>query len=194
MLPAAVLAADFVFDNLGANPIEEVMHRLGWWGLIFLMLSLAITPFRWVTGWNRLVRYRRFAGLLAFTYLTTHFLSYVVLDQFFGWSYIIEDIVERPFIMSGFAAWVLLTPLAITSTRKWIRRLGRRWTKLHRLVYVASALGVLHYYWKVKADTREPLVFAAVLMLLLLLRIPAVGRRVAGLRRVVLSARSTMGK
>lgn len=142
-----------------------------------------MTPIRLLTGWNRIIRYRRFVGLLAFTYLTSHFLSYIVLDQFFAWSFIIEDIIERPFIMSGFAAWVLLIPLAITSSKRWIRRLGRRWTKLHRVAYVAGLLGVLHYYWKVKADTQEPLVFALIILILLLLRTPAVRRRVVSLRR-----------
>lgn len=191
MLPGAWLASDFLRDRLGANPIEEVVHRLGWWGLVFLMLSLAVTPVRRLTGWNRLVRHRRFVGLVAFGYLTAHFLSYVVLDQFFAWSYILEDIVERPFIMSGFAAWLLLIPLAITSTRSWIRRLGRRWVKLHRLVYVAGALGVLHFYWKVKADTREPLIFAVVLLVLLLLRVPMVRRWIVRLRQATVSMRST---
>lgn len=147
------------------------------------MLSLAVTPLRRLTGWNRLVRQRRFVGLVAFVYVTAHFLSYVVLDQFFAWSYILEDILERPFIMSGFVAWLLLIPLAVTSTRRWIRRLGRRWMELHRLVYAAGALGVLHYYWKVKADTREPLVFALVLLILLLLRTSMVRRRVARWKR-----------
>lgn len=191
MLPAAWLASDFLRDRLGANPIEEVLHRLGWWGLVFLILSLAVTPVRRLTGWNRLVRHRRFVGLVAFGYLTAHFLSYVVLDQFFAWSYILEDIVERPFVMSGFAAWLLLIPLAVTSTRRWIRRLGRRWVNLHRLVYVAGALGVLHYYWKVKADTREPLIFAMVLLVLLLLRTPMVRSRIVRLRQATLSAGST---
>ncbi len=149
---------------------------------MFLTLSLAVTPIRRLTGWNRLIRYRRFVGLVAFAYVTAHFLSYIVLDQFFAWSYILEDILERPFIMSGFVAWLLLIPLAVTSTRRWIRRLGRRWTKLHSLVYMASMLGVLHYYWKVKADTREPLIFALVLLVLLLLRTPAVRRRIAALK------------
>ena len=191
MLPGAWLASDFLRDRLGANPIEEVVHRLGWWGLVFLTLSLAVTPVRRLTGWNRLVQHRRFVGLVAFGYLTAHFLSYVVLDQFFAWSYILEDIVKRPFIMSGFAAWLLLIPLAITSTRLWIRRLGRRWVKLHRLAYVAGALGVLHFYWKVKADTREPLIFAVVLLVLLLLRIPMVRRWIVRLRKATVSVRST---
>lgn len=181
--PGAWLAYEFWADRLSANPIEDIMHRLGWWGLVFLLGSLAITPVRRLTGWNRIIRYRRFVGLWAFAYLTAHFLTYLVLDQFFAWTYILEDIAERPFILSGFTGWLLLIPLAATSTKGWIRRLGRRWTKLHRLVYVAGLLGVLHFYWKVKADTREPLVFALLLLVLLMLRLPMVRRKIEQARR-----------
>lgn len=181
--PGAWLAFEFWQDRLSANPIEEIMHRLGWWGLVFLVGSLAITPIRRLTGWNRIIRYRRFLGLWAFAYLTTHFLSYLVLDQFFAWGYILEDIAERPFILSGFAAWLLLIPLALTSTKGWIRRLGRRWTTLHKLVYVSAVLGLLHFYWKVKADTREPLVFALIVLALFILRVPMVRKFVEGKRR-----------
>jgi len=159
------------------------MHRLGWWGLVFLVGSLAITPIRRVTGWNRIIKYRRFVGLWAFAYLTAHFLTYLVLDQFFAWTYILEDIADRPFILSGFTGWLLLIPLAATSTKGWIRRLGKRWTKLHRLVYAAALLGVLHFYWKVKADTREPLVFALILVVLLILRVPMIRRKIEEKRR-----------
>lgn len=181
--PGAWLAFEFWQGRLSANPIEEIMHRLGWWGLAFLVGSLAITPIRRVTGWNRIIRYRRFLGLWAFAYLTTHFLSYLVLDQFFAWGYILEDIAERPFILSGFAAWLLLIPLALTSTKGWIRRLGRRWTTLHKLVYLSAVLGLLHFYWKVKADTREPLVFALIVLVLFILRVPMVRKLVEGKRR-----------
>lgn len=181
--PGAWLAYEFWADRLSANPIEEIMHRLGWWGLVFLVGSLAITPVRRVTGWNRIIKVRRFVGLWAFAYLTAHFLTYLVVDQFFAWRYILEDIAERPFILSGFTAWLLLIPLAATSTKGWIRRLGKRWTKLHRLVYLAGLLGVLHFYWKVKADTREPLVFALILLVLLILRVPMVRRKVEEVRR-----------
>lgn len=159
------------------------MHRLGWWGLVFLVASLAITPARRVFGWNRLIRYRRFVGLWAFAYLTMHFLSYLVLDQFFAWKYIFEDIAERPFILSGFVGWLLLIPLAITSTKGWIRRLGKKWTKLHKLVYFAGMAGVLHYYWKVKADTQEPLVFALILSILFIIRVPMVRERIEAWRK-----------
>jgi len=172
--PGAWLAFEFWQDRLSANPIEDIMHRLGWWGLVFLVTSLAVTPLRRLTGWNRIIRWRRFVGLWAFAYLTSHFLTYLVLDQFFAWEYILEDIIERPFILSGFAAWLLLIPLAATSTSRWIRRLGKRWTRLHRLVYVSASLGLLHFYWKVKADTREPLVFALIVLALFVLRVPMV--------------------
>ncbi len=183
LLPALWLAYEALAGRLGANPIEEVLHRTGWWALTLLLVSLAITPLRRLTGWNRLVRYRRLLGLFAFAWASGHFLGYVVLDQWFAWSFIVEDIAERPFILVGFAAWLLLVPLAVTSTRGWIRRLGRRWTALHRLVYLAAALGSLHFFWKVKADTREPLVFIAVLAVLLLVRIPGVLNRAGEWRR-----------
>ena len=181
--PGAWLPFDFWQDRLSANPIEDIMLRLGWWGFVFLVASLAVTPLRRLTGWNRIIRYRRFLSLWAFAYLTSHFLTYLVLDQFFGWEFIIEDIVERPFILSGFAAWLLLIPLAATSTKGWIRRLGKRWTRLHRLVYLSAVLGLLHFYWKVKADTREPLVFALIVLVLFTLRVPMVRKFVEEKRR-----------
>jgi sulfoxide reductase heme-binding subunit YedZ len=183
LAPAGLIIVDYLRDQLGANPIEEVMHRLGWWALVLLLISLAITPLRRITGWNRIVRYRRLVGLFAFAYATAHLLAYVVLDQWFAWGYIAEDIAERPFILAGFSAWLLLLPLALTSTTGWIRRLGRRWGTLHRLAYVAAALGTLHFFWRVKADTREPIVFVLLLAMLLLLRTPPVNRRLADRRR-----------
>lgn len=177
--PAAWLAWRAAHGGLGANPIEEVLHQTGWWGLVLLTTTLAITPVRRLAGWQTIVRYRRLVGLFAFFYLTLHFSTYLVLDQWFAWRYILEDIVERPFITVGFAAWLLLSALAVTSTRGWIRRLGARWQRLHRLIYLACTLGVLHFFWKVKADTREPLIFAAVVGILLLARLPAVHRLVS---------------
>ena len=176
LTPAAWLVWRATQGELGANPIEEVLHRTGWWGLVLLTTTLAITPVRRLSGWHQIVRYRRLVGLFAFFYLTLHFGTYLVLDQWLAWSYILEDIAERPFITVGFSAWLLLLTLAVTSTRGWIRRLGPRWQRLHRLIYLASALGVLHFYWKVKADTREPLIFGVVIGLLLLVRVPAVQR------------------
>lgn len=183
LAPAAWLAFDAATGRLGANPIEAVLLRTGWWTLVLLLASLAITPLRRLSGLGRLVRFRRLLGLFAFAYGTAHLLGYVVLDQWFAWPYIAEDIAERPFILAGFAAWCLLLPLAATSTRGWIRRLGRVWGRLHRLVYVAASLGVLHFYWKVKADTREPLVFAGVLLLLLVARVPRVRDALTGVGR-----------
>lgn len=178
--PVAWLAVRAVRGDLGANPIEEVLHRLGWWGLVFLCLTLAVTPVRRITRRPGLSRLRRPLGLIGFGYVALHFLAYLGLDQFFDWPYILEDVIERPYIIAGFSGFLILTVLAVTSTRGWIRRLGPRWRKLHRLLYVAVPLGVLHYYWQVKADTREPLVFAAVLGLLLAVRLllARTGRRV----------------
>ena len=154
------------------EPVEAITHRTGWWALTLLLVTLAVTPIRRLTGWNPLIKLRRPLGLFAFFYATLHVLTYFGLDQFFDLSYIAEDILERPYITVGFTAWVLLVPLAVTSTRGWIRRLGGRWQALHRLVYVSAGLAVLHFLWLVKADTREPLIFAAVLVFLLLFRLP----------------------
>ena len=166
-----VLGWRFLDNGLGANPIEALILWSGMSTLIFLVLTLAVTPARRVSGWNELVKVRRRLGLSTFTYASLHLMIYIGLHQFFAVGYIIEDIVERPFITVGMGAWLLLLPLAITSTKGWIRRLGRRWQLLHRLSYVAAALGVIHYYWRVKADTRLPLVFAGVLAVLLLARL-----------------------
>lgn len=163
--------------GLGANPIERVLHHSGWWTLLLLLVTLAITPLRRVTGRNELGKLRRPLGLFAFFWATVHFGIYVGLDQIFAWDFIVEDVVERPFITVGFAAWLLLLPLAVTSTRGWIRRLGRRWTTLHRAAYLATFLGVIHFYWRVKADTTEPLVFAAAFVALMALRMRWTSRR-----------------
>lgn len=178
----------FFADELGANPVETMLLVPGRWALVFLLLGLAVSPVRRFTGWNRIIRIRRLLGLFAFFYASLHFLIYLAVDQGLAWSFILEDIAERPFITVGFAALVLLVPLAITSTRGWIRRLGRRWQLLHRLVYPATALGALHFYWKVKADTFWPLVAAGILGALLLARVPGwvargAGRRAGGGRK-----------
>jgi methionine sulfoxide reductase heme-binding subunit len=157
--------------GLGANPIERVLHHTGWWALVLLLATLAVTPARRVTRRNELVRMRRPLGLFAFFYATLHLAIYAGLDQVLAWSFILEDIVERPFITIGVAAWLLLLPLAVTSTRGWVVRLGRRWVALHKLVYLAAPLGILHYFWRVRADTREPILFAVALVALLALRI-----------------------
>ena len=158
-------------DRLGANAIEEVLHRLGDTSLVILLVTLSITPIRRLTGWNDLAPLRRPLGLFAFFYLTTHFLWYAVVDEGLAFEFIVEDVIERPYILAGFTAWLMLIPLAITSTKGWIRRRKKNWQKLHRLVYVATGLGVLHFYWQVKADTYWPLVATTVLVALMLLRI-----------------------
>ena len=178
LLPFALLAAQLYLvytgqsdDLLGANPVKRLEHATGQWALRFVALTLAVTPLRKVTGWGWLVKYRRMLGLFAFFYACVHVLTYFGLDQLFSLAYIGEDIAERPYITVGFTAWVFLIPLAVTSTKGWIRRLGKRWQLLHRLIYPATALGVLHFFWLVKADTREPLVFAAVFGLLMAVRL-----------------------
>jgi methionine sulfoxide reductase heme-binding subunit len=171
LLPLALLLRRAFTVGLGADPIEWVTHHTGWWGLVFLLASLAVTPVRRLTGWNRIIGVRRTLGLFAFFYVALHFAIYLV-DQEAVFAYVREDVIERPYITVGFLAFVLLVPLAVTSTRGMIRRLGgKRWQRLHRLVYLSAALGVLHFFWSVKADVREPLIFAAVLGVLLALRV-----------------------
>jgi methionine sulfoxide reductase heme-binding subunit len=157
--------------GLGGNPIERLLHHTGWWALVLLLVTLAISPARRLTGWNRLIRLRRPLGLFAFLHATLHLAIYVGLDQVFAWAFILEDITQRPFITVGVAAWLILVPLAVTSTRGWIVRLGRRWVLLHKLVYLATGLGILHYFWRVRADQSLPVALSLVLLVLLALRI-----------------------
>jgi len=154
-------------DGLGANPIEFITRSTGTWTLVFLLLTLSITPLRRLTGRNALIRYRRMLGLFAFFYACLHFTTYIWLDQFFEWPAIVKDVIKRPFITIGFAAFVLLIPLAATSTQAMQRRLKRRWQQLHRLVYLIAICGVLHYWWLVKKDVTEPAWYALALTLLL---------------------------
>ena len=169
LVPAALVVGDAfgITGSLGANPIENIQDRLGNWGLRFIMLTLAVTPFRRITGWNWLLRFRRMLGLFTFFYVLLHFLTWLILDQEMLLSAILEDIVERPFITIGFAALLLLTAMAATSTNSIRRRLRRRWDQLHYSIYAAAVLGVWHYWWQVKKDISEPLVYAAVLAILL---------------------------
>jgi sulfoxide reductase heme-binding subunit YedZ len=153
--------------TLGTNPVEEIQDTFGQWGLRFLVITLAVTPVRDWFGQPWLVQLRRMLGLYAFFYVLMHFLTWLLLDQGLYWSGILEDISKRPFITIGFTALLLLLPLAVTSTNKMMRRLGRRWKSLHRLVYVISLLAVWHYYWQVKADTTEPLIYLAIVLVLL---------------------------
>ena len=161
--PVVWLAAAFFQRDLGVNPVEKIIHIQGRWTLVFLLAAMAVTPIRRLTGWNRIIQVRRLVGLFAFFHACVHFLAYAGMEQLFALQYIIADVVDRRYITAGFAGLVLMIPLAVTSTKGWIRRLGKRWQKLHRLAYVAAALGVLHYFWKVKGDTFWPLLAAATL-------------------------------
>jgi sulfoxide reductase heme-binding subunit YedZ len=164
-------------QGLGANPIEQLIHRCGLWGLIFLLVTLSVTPVRMLTGQNWLIRFRRMFGLFAFFYICLHFLVYSGLDQRFDLTAIGEDIVKRPYITLGITGLVLLIPLALTSTASMMRRLGPRWLQLHRLVYLIAMLGVWHFYWQVKKDISEPLLYAGILALLLAYRAVSAWRR-----------------
>ena len=167
LAPLAQLAVRALRDDLGADPIKTVTHATGLWTLRFLLATLAVTPLRKAFGWAQLAPYRRTLGLLAFTYVTLHLLTYAVLDLWGAWDTLVEDVVKRPYITVGFAGFLMLVPLAVTSTRAWIRRLGKRWVQLHRLVYAAAIAGCLHFLWLVKKDVREPLIYAAILAVLL---------------------------
>ena len=184
LLPAARLGWRAYTGDLTANPIEYITLQTGWWALVLITATLAVTPLRRITGWNRIIQLRRPLGLFAFFYATLHLLTYVVLDLFFDFGLVAEDILKRPYITVGFTAFLLLLPLAVTSTKGWIRRLGRNWQRLHRLIYPAAALAVLHFYWKksAKSDIGEPLLFAAIIGALLLIRLGLRLRRRATVR------------
>ncbi len=179
LLPLAYYLWGVAADQLGANPIEALTRGLGDWALRLLLATLAISPLRWLSGWSWLVRLRRMIGLFAFFYASLHWLSYLWLDQFFDWAEIWGDVVKRPFITAGMLAFLLLVPLALTSTDAWVRRLKRNWARLHRLVYLAAPLVVLHFFWmkSSKADVTEPLLYAAILGGLLAARVFHAGLR-----------------
>jgi sulfoxide reductase heme-binding subunit YedZ len=175
LLPLGLFFLRAVEGSIGPNPVEALTHFTGDWTLRLLLVTLAITPVRRLTGQPWLVRFRRMLGLFAFFYGCLHLMTYLWLDQFFDWNAILADVATRPYITTGFSAFVLMLPLAVTSTRSMVRRLGRHWRRLHRLVYVAGALGVVHYWWLVKADITEPALYASVLALILALRLPMPG-------------------
>ncbi len=172
LVPLVLLGWRGLHNNLGANPIEFITHNTGDWTIRFLLITLAVTPLRKLLALPVLIRFRRMLGLFAFFYACLHFVTYFWLDKFFDLADILKDVAKRPFITAGFTGFVLLIPLAVTSTQGWIRRLGgRRWQLLHRLIYVSAFAGVVHYYWLVKSDVRLPLLYGGILAVLLLFRI-----------------------
>ncbi|MEO8132513.1 MAG: protein-methionine-sulfoxide reductase heme-binding subunit MsrQ [Betaproteobacteria bacterium] len=178
LLPLARLVAGFSLDRLGANPIELITRSTGTWTLTLLLITLAVTPLRQLTGWHWLLRLRRMFGLFVFFYVCLHFTTYIWFDQFFDWNAIWKDILKRRFIWIGFTAFVLLIPLAATSTNAAIRRLGApAWQRLHRLIYVIAICGVVHYWWLVKKDITQPMIYAVVLAAMLGFRMALAWRR-----------------
>jgi sulfoxide reductase heme-binding subunit YedZ len=172
LIPLARLVLGALLDDLGANPIEKITRSTGYWTLTFLLITLSATPLRRISGWSWLIRLRRMLGLFAFFYGCLHFSTYLVLDQFFDWAGIVKDIIKRPYITVGFPAFLLMLPLAVTSTDGMMRRLGgRRWRGLHRLAYFCAVGGVVHYWWLVKKDLTNPISFAVLLGLLLAFRL-----------------------
>lgn len=158
-------------DDLGSNPVEFVIRSLGTWTLVFLLVTLAVTPLRLIFGIKWLLQLRRMLGLFAFFYVCLHLLAYAGLDQWFDWQAITHDIAKHPYVLVGFAAFVLLVPLAATSNQAMVRKLRQRWQTLHKLVYLIAILGVTHYWWLVKKDVTEPVIYAFVLLLLLAVRV-----------------------
>ena len=187
LTPLALLGWFALTDNLGANPIEVITHWTGDATIIFLLIALTVTPLRKLFGWNDAVKFRRMLGLFAFFYACLHFTTYIWLDQFFDFRGMIKDIAKRPFITVGFTSFVLLIPLAVTSTAAMVRRLGKRWQKLHRAIYVIAAAGVIHYWWLVKKDIRWPLIYGGFLTALLGYRFVSGGAFAKAVNRVRLS-------
>ena len=171
LIPLGKLAFNAYLDRLGANPIEKITHITGYWALSYLLITLSVTPLRRFSGWLWLMRLRRMLGLFGFFYAILHFLTYLILDQFFDWQAIFEDIFKRPYITVGFSVFLILIPLAITSSNAMMRQLGgRRWKKLHQLVYLCALGGVIHFAWLVKKDLSNPVIFAVILGFLLGIR------------------------
>jgi methionine sulfoxide reductase heme-binding subunit len=166
--PFLWLVYNAFWGDLGVNPVETITNETGIWTLRLLAVTIAITPLRWLTKWNPIINFRRMVGLFAFFYGTIHFSIYFILDRSLMFDGLWDDIVKRPYITAGFTAFVLMIPLALTSTKGWIRRLGgKQWNLLHRLVYVSASLGVLHYWWKVKLDVTNPMIYAGIVAVLL---------------------------
>ena len=183
LIPLALLVWDYFHNTLTVDPIREITHRTGRTALTFLILSLAVTPVSEIFGWTAIKRLRRSLGLYAFLYASLHFLTFIGLDYGFDWTWIKGALLEKRYALAGLAAFLLLVPLAVTSTKGWMKRLGgRRWRRLHQLVYLAALLAVLHYVWLVKADVRVPLIYGAIVVVLLLLRLPFIRRRLPSLK------------
>lgn len=176
-LPLIYLAVLFATDQLGANPIERITRFSGTWALRMILITLMATPLQRGLAAVWPFRIRRMIGLFSFFYVALHLSSYIILDQFFDWLEIFDDLIKRPFIMAGMAAFILLIPLAVTSTKKMMRRLGKRWKPLHRLIYLIAALGVLHYFLLIKAGWFEPALYLVVYLILMLMRVPMKGNR-----------------
>jgi len=177
LAPALGLLYALLAGALGVNPAETLQLSTGLWAFRFLVVTLAITPVRRITGWNGIIRFRRMLGLFAFFYATLHVLTWIVLDHSFAWDEAAADIVKRPFITAGMVAFASMVPLAITSTKGWIRRLGRRWQLLHRLIYVSALAAAVHFIWKVKVAYGEPVYYAAIVIGLLGFRVVTMWRR-----------------
>jgi len=171
LVPVVLLVRGALTGNLGVNPAETIQLQTGRWALKFLFISLAVTPIRRLSGWNVVIQFRRMLGLFAFFYATLHFASYFAFDLNFAFDTMVTDVLKRPFIALGFSAFLLLIPIAVTSTRGWIRRLGNKWRQLHRLVYVAAILATIHFAWKVKVFTGDPVRYSVVLVALLGFRV-----------------------
>ncbi len=177
LVPLAVTATELALGRIRGEWIKEITHRTGFWGLILITATLAVTPLRRLTGWNQVQPYRRMIGLFGFFYLCVHFLIYVILDRQLpfepatAWPELVKDVAKRPYITLGFTGFVLLIPLALTSTKGWVKRLGKRWVTLHSLIYVTALAGVIHFMWSVKADVARPTTIGLVLVGLLALRL-----------------------
>lgn len=185
LIPLILLIWDFYTNNLTADPVQNVTFRTGKTALVLLVLTLAVTPINTVFGYRPVIKVRRALGLYSFTYVGLHFLTFIGLDYVFDLNLIYEAIFEKRYALVGFAAGLILLPLALTSTKGWMKRLGKTWKRIHQFIYVAALLGALHYVWLVKSDIREPLVYLTIIILLLVLRVPVVRKRVTRIRNQI---------
>ena len=171
LLPILIIFNQIIFNQLGPEPVKEITHVTGQWTLRFIVITLAMTPLQRITKLNFWITYRRMFGLFVFFYASAHMMTYIGIDYRFDWSSIGDDIIKKKFIFVGFSAWLLLIPLALTSSKRMIRILKNNWKKLHSLIYLISILGVIHFIWLVKKDTTEPLIYLLIIIILLMLRV-----------------------